>query len=166
MGGCNLQLRRRRLSTWRRCSRPCSETARRSSPRNCSAKKSRVASLRPQAMPCKMVSSPHVQGPGHAFNGSDVTTLPDIHLPGVDLHDSSPGLLVGVGQLDLSVQSAFRHDNQNVNAWCSILMTTLPHFSLQGRGEFTPDLSRAGSRMSTRLVAAITWEDQHNQALF
>ena len=104
----------------------------------------------------KWFPAPHVQGPGHAFNGSDVTTLPDIHLPGVDLHDSSPGLLVRVGQLDLSVQSAFRHDNQNVNAWCSILITTLPHFSLQGRGEFTPDLSRAGSRMSTRLVAAIT----------
>lgn len=31
---------------------------------------------------------------------------PDVHLPGVDLHDSGPGLLVGHGELNLAVQAA------------------------------------------------------------
>lgn len=31
---------------------------------------------------------------------------PDIHLSGVDLHDSGPGLLVGHRELDLAVQAA------------------------------------------------------------
>lgn len=31
---------------------------------------------------------------------------PDVHLPGVDLHDPGPGLLVGHRELNLSVQAA------------------------------------------------------------
>ena len=68
----------------------------------------------------------------------------DVHLPGVDLHDARPRFLGGCRELYFTVKP-----------WKQDVMNRTEQISIQKC--HLPERSRAGSRMSTLLVAAITW---------